>query len=100
MPKLSKRKCEYLDLMIKARRDKIVARFYPIVAKVGGLQIQGFKGEAVVNILRSFDNDGSGVLRLSRLFGLACPVVARRAESEAEKEAQRVTTWHQMDPIL
>jgi hypothetical protein len=39
---------------------------YPIVAKVGGLQSQGAKGEAVVNLLRSLGNAGSGVFRLSR----------------------------------
>jgi hypothetical protein len=38
----------------------------PIVAKVGGLQSQGAKGEAVVNLLRIRGNAGSGVLRLSR----------------------------------
>jgi hypothetical protein len=37
-----------------------------IVAKVGGLQSQGAKGEAVVNLLRTLGNAGSGVLRLSR----------------------------------
>jgi hypothetical protein len=41
----------------------------PIVAKVGGLQSQGAKGEAVVNQLRLLGNAGSGVLRLSRLVG-------------------------------
>jgi len=39
---------------------------YPIVAKAGGLQSQGAKGEAVVNLLRTLGNEGSGVLRLSR----------------------------------
>ena len=39
---------------------------YPIVAKVGGLQSQGAKDEAVVNLLRTLGNAGSGVLRLSR----------------------------------
>ena len=39
---------------------------YPIVAKVGGLQRQGAKGEAVVNLLRTLGNEGSGVLRLSQ----------------------------------
>ncbi len=43
--------------------EKIV---YPIDAKVGGLQSQGVKGEAVVHLLRTIDNEGSGVLRLSR----------------------------------
>jgi hypothetical protein len=37
----------------------------PTVAKVGGLQSQGGKGEAVVNLLRTLGNAGSGVLRLS-----------------------------------
>jgi len=39
---------------------------YPIVAKVGGLQSQGAKGAAVVNLLQALGNAGSGVLRLSR----------------------------------
>jgi len=38
----------------------------PNAAKAGGLQSQGAKGEAVVNLLRIFGNAGSGVLRLSR----------------------------------
>jgi hypothetical protein len=37
-----------------------------IVAKVGGLQSQGAKGEAVVNLLRTLGNAGSGVIRFSR----------------------------------
>jgi len=40
--------------------------FNPNVAKVGGLQSQGAKGKAVVNLLRTLGNAGSGVLRLSR----------------------------------
>jgi len=39
---------------------------YPIVAKVGGLQSQGAKNEAVVNLLRILGDAGSGVLRLFR----------------------------------
>jgi hypothetical protein len=38
----------------------------PNVGKVGGLQSQGAKGKAVVNLLRTLGNAGSGVLRLSR----------------------------------
>jgi len=45
----------------------------PIVAKVGGLQSpprtgssKGVKGEAVVNLLQTLGNAGSGGLRLSR----------------------------------
>jgi hypothetical protein len=38
----------------------------PNVAKVGGLQSQGAKGAAVVNLLQALGNAGSGVLRLSR----------------------------------
>jgi hypothetical protein len=38
----------------------------PIIAKVGGLQSRGAKGEGVVNLLRTLGNSGSGVLRLSR----------------------------------
>ena len=38
----------------------------PNVAKVGGLQSQDAEGEAVVNLLRTLGNAGSGVLRLSR----------------------------------
>jgi hypothetical protein len=41
-------------------------RIYPKVAKVGELQSRGVKGEAVIVILRTLDNKGSGVLRLSR----------------------------------
>jgi hypothetical protein len=39
---------------------------YPNVAKAGGLQSQGAKGEAVVVLLRTLGNAGSEVLRLSR----------------------------------
>jgi len=38
---------------------------YPNVAKVGGLQNQGAKGAAVVDLLQALGNAGSGVLRLS-----------------------------------
>ena len=38
----------------------------PNVAKAGGLQRQGVKGEVVVTLPRSLYNAGSGVLRLSR----------------------------------
>jgi hypothetical protein len=38
----------------------------PIVAKAGGLQSQGAKGEAVGFLPRTLGNAGSGVLRLSR----------------------------------
>ena len=38
----------------------------PNVAKVGGLQSQGGKGAAVVNLLQVLGNAGSDVLRLSR----------------------------------
>jgi len=38
----------------------------PNVAKVGGLQSQDAKGKAVINLLRTLGNAGSGVLRLSR----------------------------------
>jgi len=39
---------------------------YPNVSKIGGLQSQGARGKAVVNLLRTLGNAGSGVLRLSR----------------------------------
>jgi hypothetical protein len=39
---------------------------YLNVAKVGELQSRGVKGEAVIVLLRTLDNKGSGVLRLSR----------------------------------
>jgi hypothetical protein len=46
---------------------KILCRnINPNVAKVGGLQSQGAKGEAVVVLLRTPGNAGSEVLRLSR----------------------------------
>jgi hypothetical protein len=38
----------------------------PIDAKVGGLQSQGAKGKAVVNLLRTLGNVGSGTLRFSQ----------------------------------
>jgi hypothetical protein len=38
----------------------------PNVAKAGGLQSQGAKGAAVVNLLQALGNAGSEVLRLSR----------------------------------
>jgi hypothetical protein len=38
----------------------------PNVAKAGGLQSQGVKGEVVVTLPRSLYNAGSEVLRLSR----------------------------------
>ena len=41
----------------------------PIIAKVGGLQSQGTKGEAVVNLLRVLGNAGAGVLRLLQRYG-------------------------------
>jgi hypothetical protein len=41
-------------------------RMTPNVAKVGGLQSQGDKGAAVVDLLQALGNAGSGVLRLSR----------------------------------
>ena len=45
---------------------KAIEDVYPIAAKVGGLHSQGAKGEAAVYLLRTIDNAGSGVLRLSR----------------------------------
>ena len=39
---------------------------HPKVAKVGGLQSQGTKGKAVVDLLRTLGNAGSGVFRLSQ----------------------------------
>jgi len=38
----------------------------PNVAKAGGLQSQDVKGEAVILLPQSLDNEGSEVLRLSR----------------------------------
>jgi hypothetical protein len=38
---------------------------HPNVAKAGGLQRQVAKGAAVVNLLQTLGNAGSGVLRLS-----------------------------------
>jgi len=38
---------------------------YPNVANVGGLQSQGARGDAVVNLLRIPGNAGSGALRRS-----------------------------------
>ena len=39
---------------------------YPNVAKAGGFQSPGAKGAAVVNLLQTLGNAGSGALRLSR----------------------------------
>ncbi len=39
--------------------------FDPDDAKVGGLQIQGGKGEAVANLLQTIGNEESGGLLLS-----------------------------------
>jgi hypothetical protein len=44
----------------------IYRKVHPNVAKVGGLQSQGDKGAAVVDLLQALGNAGSGVLRLSR----------------------------------
>ncbi len=41
----------------------------PNSAKVGGLQSQGGKGEAVAFLLRTIGNKGSGVLRLLQPLG-------------------------------
>ena len=45
---------------------KYLAPLYPNVAKAGGLQRQGVKGEVVVTLPRSLYNAASEVLRLSR----------------------------------
>jgi hypothetical protein len=42
------------------------SHFNPAIAKVGGLQSQGVKGEAVVDLLQTLENAGSEVHRLSR----------------------------------
>jgi hypothetical protein len=42
------------------------ANIIPNVAKVGGLQSQGDKGAAVVDLLQALGNAGSGVIRISR----------------------------------
>ena len=47
----------------------------PIVAKVGGLQSQGAKGEAVVNLLPTLGNAGAGALRLSRSDCIGCQYI-------------------------
>ena len=41
----------------------------PIDAKVGGFQSRGVKGEAVVFLLQTLDNKGSGALQLVPLVG-------------------------------
>jgi hypothetical protein len=43
-----------------------IGRIIPNVAKAGGLQSQGDKGAAVVDLLQALGNAGSCVLRLSR----------------------------------
>jgi len=55
-----------VNFLWKIKRFDSCNFFNPIVAKVGGLQNQGAKGEAVVNLLLSLGNTGSGALRLSR----------------------------------
>jgi hypothetical protein len=56
-----------MNRTMAATRNKIKNNYnYPIDAKVGRLQSQGAKGEAVVNLLQTLGNAGSGVLRLSR----------------------------------
>jgi hypothetical protein len=57
--------------MRRARIDRLegvllVRHIHPNVAKAGGIQSQGAKGEAVVGLLRTLGNVGSGALRLSR----------------------------------
>jgi len=52
--------------LIRTVPGLITVYLHPNVAKVGGLQSQGAKGEAVVHLLRTLGNAGSGVLRLSR----------------------------------
>jgi hypothetical protein len=44
-----------------------VGKIYLNVAKVGGLQSQGAKGAAVVDLLQALGNAGYEVLQLSRL---------------------------------
>jgi hypothetical protein len=46
--------------------EEIESDIYPNIAKVGGLQSQGDKGAAVVDLLQAHGNAGSCVLRLSR----------------------------------
>ena len=46
--------------------EREIGRVYLNVAKVGGLQSPGVKGEVVVTLPRSLYNAGSEVLRLSR----------------------------------
>ena len=55
----------------------------PNVAKVGGLQSQGAKGEAVVVLLRTLGNAGSEVLRLSR----------RVKKMETNRSILRILRW-------
>jgi hypothetical protein len=52
----------------KAKVSKKVKKkvINPSVAIAGGLQSQGAKGAAAVNLLQALGNAGSGVLRLSR----------------------------------
>mgnify|MGYP006926388681 CR=1 FL=1 len=61
----------------------------PNVAKAGGLQSQGVKGDVVVLYFESLTTQNlksSGVPDLlGRLVASSCPVVARRAESEARR---------------
>jgi hypothetical protein len=58
----------------------------PNVAKVGGIQSQGAKGAAVVNLLQALGNAGSGALRLSWRTATAGPEGPKR--------------WRKTEPIL
>jgi hypothetical protein len=53
-------------IIMNKNKISIIIFLNPIVAEVGGLQSQGAKGEAVVDLLRALGNAGSGALRLSR----------------------------------
>jgi len=51
------------------RKTAPAPQINPNVAKAGGLQSRGVKGEAVVFLLQTLDNKGSGALRLVPLVG-------------------------------
>jgi hypothetical protein len=57
-----------LSIILRNWQKKLefLIRIFPNVAKVGGLQSQGVKGEVVAVLPRSLYNAGSEVLRLSR----------------------------------
>ena len=67
--KVSKENLAFAKLLLSSLDNAdfhFLWKLYPNVAKVGGLQSQGDKGAAIVDLLQALGNAGSYVLRLSR----------------------------------